>query len=567
MSRPAVSVVMPFAGDAGRGRGGDRDAARARHASGRRADPRRQLGLPSRAARRRGHGRARDRRALARARPQRRRRARRAATGSCSSTPTAARPRGLLDAYFAEPVAERRRRARRRGRRRARRATRSPRATAPRGASSARRRTCATPTARAPSAANLLVGARRSSRSAASTRASARPRTPTSAGGSRQAGWRLELRPRGERRAPLPRDVRELRRQWRGYAAGRAWLAPPLRRLRARAGACAARSRARGAGVRRAPPARRGAAARVGRGRRARRARCERGGYLALDALLGVEELAGLCAVQPARGRSAGARAPAQVVLVADRFPARGDPLVDFARTLERRPRRGRGAPGRRSTSRSRASSTSPTARTTASRRARLALGVPGRSRHPLRCALRPARAARPASRRCRRSRPAARCALERDAAAPGVHRARRRARLQADRARGLAALGGPCSSADAADARPGRRPVGVHAALRPRAVRRAGARRRRRRADHQPLRLRRGRRRPTATRVRELVLPPRAGRGRVARCAGVASSPSTCRTCCATGALARRRRRRALPVARRAVARRAPAARAGRSC
>src|SRR5262249_53279481 len=58
--------------------------------------------------------------------------------------------------------------------------------------------------------------------------------------------------------------------------------------------------------------------------------------FLALDALLGVEELAGLTLSNRPRAvaaaRSIGG--PVQVVLVADNFPAQGDPLSDFARTL-----------------------------------------------------------------------------------------------------------------------------------------------------------------------------------------------------------------------------------------
>ena len=80
-------------------------------------------------------------------------------------------------------------------------------------------------------------------------------------------------------------------------------------------------------------------------------------------------------------------------------------------------------------------------------------------------------------------------------------------------------------------------------------------------RAGHQPLRLRRACPRPTATRVRELFYRRGAGRARVAAAPRPASSPRTSRTCCATGA-GRRRRRRALPVADAPVARRASAAR-----
>ena len=46
-----------------------------------------------------------------------------------------------------------------------------------------------------------------------------------------------------------------------------------------------------------------------------------------------LEELAGLALSN--RPRAQRAASAARVVLVADRFPVRGDPLVDFARTLE----------------------------------------------------------------------------------------------------------------------------------------------------------------------------------------------------------------------------------------
>ena len=59
--------------------------------------------------------------------------------------------------------------------------------------------------------------------------------------------------------------------------------------------------------------------------------RIERGRFLALDALLGVDELAGFALSNRPRRE---ARGPARVVLVADRFPARDDPLADFALTL-----------------------------------------------------------------------------------------------------------------------------------------------------------------------------------------------------------------------------------------
>jgi hypothetical protein len=57
----------------------------------------------------------------------------------------------------------------------------------------------------------------------------------------------------------------------------------------------------------------------------------ERGRYLALDALLSAEELAGL-ALSNRPGRRP--RTSADVVVVAERFPDRGDPRVEFVRAL-----------------------------------------------------------------------------------------------------------------------------------------------------------------------------------------------------------------------------------------
>ena len=168
-----------------------------------------------------------------------------------------------------------------------------------------------------------------------------------------EAGWRLELRPHAEVEHHYRASVSELRRQWRGYAAGRAWLgrryegfAPEPALLRAskrvwrRGGAPADRGAAApGAPAPAAPPA--PAAAPPAPAAPAPRA------YLALDLLLALEELAGFAlSNRPAREgvRITAAscrliahppRDPASragIVLVADRFPARGDPLVDHAR-------------------------------------------------------------------------------------------------------------------------------------------------------------------------------------------------------------------------------------------
>jgi hypothetical protein len=144
-----------------------------------------------------------------------------------------------------------------------------------------------------------------------------------------RAGWRLEGRRKAAVEHRYRTTVRALRRQWRGYAAGRAWLGrrydgfapePALRRAAGRA-----------LHPRRPLLAAADAAPRTSSSPPSRHGRLERGRFLALDAVLGVEELAGLALSN--RPRREG-RQPARVVLVADRFPARDDPLADFALTL-----------------------------------------------------------------------------------------------------------------------------------------------------------------------------------------------------------------------------------------
>jgi GT2 family glycosyltransferase len=145
-----------------------------------------------------------------------------------------------------------------------------------------------------------------------------------------QAGWRLELRPEAIVEHRYRASVGELRDQWRGYAAGRAWLArrydgfaPQPAAARA-AGRLRRRARSLGRGgdqssARSAPQTAAG--------------RLERGRYVALDALLAGEELAGfLLSNRPRDDRELRS---SRVVLIAERFPAVGDPLIDFARTLD----------------------------------------------------------------------------------------------------------------------------------------------------------------------------------------------------------------------------------------
>ena len=137
------------------------------------------------------------------------------------------------------------------------------------------------------------------------------------------AGWRLEIRPEARVEHRYRTSVAELRRQWRGYAAGRAWLArrydgfepqPAMARALGRVW----RRSCGDAVTRGAPPAKGGAV---------------RGAFLALDAVLAVEELAGFTLSNRPERRTP--RSPVRVVLVADRFPASEDPLGGFARTLD----------------------------------------------------------------------------------------------------------------------------------------------------------------------------------------------------------------------------------------
>jgi GT2 family glycosyltransferase len=149
-----------------------------------------------------------------------------------------------------------------------------------------------------------------------------------------QAGWRLELRPSARVEHTYRATVRELRTQWRGYAAGRAWLSrryegfepePAWRRALRRAQLRLPRAGRRGGGRGVRAGTRRGTSS-VGR--------LERGRYLALDTLLAAEELTGLALSNKPEREPAPRRS--EVVLVADRFPARADPLVEFALTLNR---------------------------------------------------------------------------------------------------------------------------------------------------------------------------------------------------------------------------------------
>ncbi len=146
-----------------------------------------------------------------------------------------------------------------------------------------------------------------------------------------QAGWKLELRPQAGVEHRYRASIGELRRQWRGYAAGRAWLGRRYAGFVPKPAATRAARRVYG----RLPGTRRRGVSVTPRGARASDAGAlERGRYLALDALLAGEELAGFVLSNRPQGRD-GRSGRSRVVLIAERFPAVGDPLVDFARTLE----------------------------------------------------------------------------------------------------------------------------------------------------------------------------------------------------------------------------------------
>jgi hypothetical protein len=163
-----------------------------------------------------------------------------------------------------------------------------------------------------------------------------------------QASWRIELRPQAWVEHRYRTTLIELRRQWRGYAAGRAWLArryegfapqPAVSRALGRAGR---RPRPGWTAVPPSQPSPVGSAP------------VERWKYLAIDAVLAAEELAGfLLSNRPGgeEGQATGtdsapnaagaetavrfaARKSAHVVFVADRFPSPGDPLVELPTTL-----------------------------------------------------------------------------------------------------------------------------------------------------------------------------------------------------------------------------------------
>lgn len=168
-----------------------------------------------------------------------------------------------------------------------------------------------------------------------------------------RAGWKIELRTEAWVEHRYRTSLSELRRQWRGYAAGRAWLArryegfapqTSVSRALGRAGRRASAGRALDGPLQPSP---------LGRTERGL-GRTERGKYLAIDAFLALEELAGLMlSNRPAVPEREAPREDgvpgvsqveggvrirtaksAPVVFVADRFPSPDDPLVELPSTL-----------------------------------------------------------------------------------------------------------------------------------------------------------------------------------------------------------------------------------------
>lgn len=150
-----------------------------------------------------------------------------------------------------------------------------------------------------------------------------------------EAGWRLELRPGAWVEHRYRTTLADLRRQWRGYAAGRAWLARRYEGFEPKSGLRRAVRRVSGRAPRRSieSPAHPAASPTAGEPPSdLGSSRLERVGHLALDGVLGFDELAGLALSNRPRERP---RPAVSVVLVFDRFPAPGDPLIDLARALD----------------------------------------------------------------------------------------------------------------------------------------------------------------------------------------------------------------------------------------
>jgi hypothetical protein len=134
-----------------------------------------------------------------------------------------------------------------------------------------------------------------------------------------EAGWRIEIRPQARVEHRYRASVGDLRRQWRGYAAGRAWLARRYEGFEPQPAAMRALRRAAPGGpARGAPPVRLDPV--------------ERARFLALDGILAADELVGFALSNRPAHDGAGLM-PVRSVVVAERFPAGDAPeLGEHAR-------------------------------------------------------------------------------------------------------------------------------------------------------------------------------------------------------------------------------------------
>ncbi|HZU61710.1 MAG TPA: glycosyltransferase [Solirubrobacteraceae bacterium] len=147
-----------------------------------------------------------------------------------------------------------------------------------------------------------------------------------------RAGWRIELRSRARVEHHYRGSLRELRRQWRSYAAGRAWLA---RRYEGFEPQPAVARSLRRALVRVRRPGRTGG---TGQPSRAGEPQgwAQPASFRALDVVLAMEELAGLVLPNRPVEATLPSAGPVDVVLVVDEFPREGDPLVELAASIDR---------------------------------------------------------------------------------------------------------------------------------------------------------------------------------------------------------------------------------------
>ena len=350
MSRPSVSVVMPFAGDAAAARAAVTALLRLGNGP---ATSWCSPTIPGVAdLESRCHGRARCARSDLRHTPATPGRSRRRATGSCSWTRTAEPRSGLLDAYFDEhvaddvgalagevvPVDDTRTLAARYG------ASRSFLSQEAHLAHPYRPRAVAANLMVRRAAFEQIGGFYEGVRAAEDTDFSWR---------LQEAGWRIELRPQARVEHTYRATIGELRRQWRGYAAGRAWLArryagfepePALRRAAVRGWRRLLR---RGRAPGRVSPGSRQSAHRTASddssGQQA--GRLDRGRYFALDALLAADELTGLALSN--RPRRSGEDEEARSGRARGRpLPGRRRPVGRVRADARARPRGGRGAAG-----------------------------------------------------------------------------------------------------------------------------------------------------------------------------------------------------------------------------